>query len=181
MPSPLVGQSKEIAGVIIESPSKTSEVVYDWIYTEFEETEDLDSAIEHAVDRVIGSGFLDEFFREVGANLLRDIWRSKQRASRVEIERSIKRHDTNPLKTEVAMLESLYPIEGRWRRLGDLGRVECELLEYDYRQRAAGNVRVAEFFASLARRMEGGQSVRDVYSEEQVRAMMEKVMPADGD
>lgn len=156
--------------------STVSDAIIDLMARKMEDEEaSLEDAVTLAVEFVRTQGLSDQFLAEHGEAMIRDLWRQHQHAFRQQALRTVGRAlDTNPLADDAAVYEALYQTENGWRRLGDFTLFDCEYVEFGYRERAAANSRMADFFETLRKRMEGGQRVRDVYTPDELRAMFEK-------
>ena len=136
---------------------------------------DLEQAIPETVAWVLGEGLAEELFSEAGESWLRSLWTDRQRSSRkAALTGSARRHDLAPLQDAKSIFQSLYFVDGRWRPLGSLNVADIEWLEYEYRDRAAEHLKYADFFATVKKRIEGGQIVSEVFSEEELRQLFEK-------
>jgi hypothetical protein len=136
----------------------------------------LDAAVQETVAWLRNEKLIEQLFDEVGAEWIRDVWtKDKRGARRQALTGSRRVHDLTPLTDRRSIYEALYEIEGQWKRLGDLLLGDVEWLEYEYRDRATHVLKYADYFEAIAKRMEGGQTVRDAFSEEELRALFERV------
>lgn len=161
--------------MVAAAPDKTTkQFVLDWINDGVESGMTLAEAAEDALSEVLRLGKAEQLLKDLGPTVIVDYWRHHNQSARASAFEGKRRVDTEQLGKSGALMEALYMIDGVPRRLGDLSFYECEYLKQDYSQRARDNAKKAEFFARIAAKLEGGQTVRDALSEQQLRSFVEE-------
>lgn len=139
-----------------------------------ERGESLEVAVKEAKEFIRSEGLINALFDEVAETWLRLMWRERVKDDRTTALIGSRRHDSAPLQGSGSLFESLYPVRGEWKRLGDLDQSEVVELETAYRQRVAENAKYASFFGCVAERMGEGKTVRESFSEAGLRALYEQ-------
>lgn len=150
--------------------------VLQWISDGVESGMPVAEAAEDALNVVKKEGKWGEFALEfITAGRVADDWRTSNHNERANAAQGKRRVDTSELKRTGSLLESLYPVGGIYKRLGDLTYEDCDTLRTGYVVLAEDNSKKAQFFELIAKKLEGGQTVREALDEEQVRGFYEQV------
>jgi hypothetical protein len=83
----------------------------------------------------------------------------------VQAPRGVRWMDVKRMATEAALIECLYPIDGRWIRLGDLNKRQCRVLQREYGA-------AADAFGQLAAGLAERQTVRQRWTAEQLEELV---------
>lgn len=132
-------------------------------------------AAEDALNVIKKEGKWDEFAREfITAGRVADDWRVINHNARTSVSTGQRKVDVSQLTGSQSILESLYPVGGTYKRLGDCTYEDCLGLQREYTKRVIENGQKARFFELVSSKLEGGQTVKDVLAEEQVREFYEQ-------
>jgi hypothetical protein len=140
-----------------------------WMAEELQDREDLATCTRNVAQRVKATG-LEEALLEWAIDAL---WREHNdddeipRASDRRPQTAkpgVRRVDVAQLGTERALLECIFVIAGRWVRLGDLTKPQCQTLQRQYAAAAGA-------FGKLAASLAADQIVRDRWTAAQLEAL----------
>lgn len=164
-----------------EAPDKTASaitfrgIIIDWITEDMRSGKTLQEAAKSTLARLIKTGYADKVLEVIGHEALADIWRKNQREMRHKASNDgVRRVDTARLREAESLSECLFEVGGLWIRVGDLSHEDCTALAAEYGSRAAANAKWEKFFNGIASKLEGGQSVKDRFSEADLQVLMEE-------
>jgi hypothetical protein len=83
-----------------------------------------------------------------------------------------RRVNVEQLANADALLECLVQVGGAWMRLGDLDKRQCKALQLEHLATADRNRRRAIAFGQLAARLHDGETVRQLWTAEQIKALV---------
>lgn len=125
-------------------------------------------------------GLAEEVLAEIGSPMLADIWRHKNAAARAASLRGSpepgeRRVNAKLLNSASSLYESLWPIDGHYKPLGEMVQADCRELGDMYESLAASNDAKAKAFRRLQRRLSGAAKVRDRFNLKTLKAIFKDV------
>jgi len=182
-----------MVAVLVETPVPVEDRLVAYVQEGIDDGEELRAASDRALRRIVAEGAGNELLTTQGAVLAMYLWRHRVRHERAawteEVEASA---PTGPAFDGAAyrasrdqvfrasLLDMECYIAGRWRKIGDLTRVDCELASNDYQKRAAGNAAWTRFYSAVAAELKPDQKVRDRYDDAALLALRHSVETKSG-
>ena len=152
------------------------EQVVDWVTEEMESGATLTDAAGHVVSRVIKERKGATFLMECGTVAVMDIWRADNAQQRHAAQRpGVRRVALGALQDKGSILESLHSVGDDWVRVGDMDRAMCREVQASFNKQAEGNLQQAQFFSRIADKLKDGQTVREVFTDDQLLSFVQEV------
>lgn len=173
-------------GQVVELPVQKSieQQVYEWMDAAAKAGVDTSDAIADVQERIIQAGLSEGFVRsKIGWNGIRLSYAYENRVQRVwsmghlgggRVRSDVpeRRIDTENLKTQAAIMESLHKIGGAWVRLGNMDAKDCARLATLHRKLSSTHAKTALAFEHLHKTLEEkGGLVEERFTEEQLKAL----------
>jgi hypothetical protein len=151
--------------------------VLDWIRDGLTTGMSVEEAAEDALGEVLRTGQAPALLKALGSEPLVRLWRAHGELSTSHSSPSVegqkrerphrRRVDTALLRQPSALLEAMYTVAGKQRRLGDMTYEDCRSLQREH-------AKLASFFGAVADGLEGGQRVAERFDEDKIRAIYDK-------
>lgn len=176
----------------LRGPSSSGEeltiTITTWMREALAEHADVEASARDVLRRVKAAALVEALLDAYGARLIIEVWREHQDEAHVAPVAALTSHepprpqarrsspdrvpthgerrvDVEQLATESALLESIFYVDGRWIRLGDLDRHQCRALQLKHEL-------MAREFRRLADALDEGQTVRQRWTTEQLEALI---------
>ena len=143
-----------------------------WVEQQIKMGDNLSDAAIWALEKAIQEDLAADILRELGEQLIVDIWRKYNREFRGRSPKAARHISAAVLNREESLTESMWNIGGQWHRLGSMDFVQLQELEAFYIAHIRGAMKDAKFFGRLkaAVKKKGGV-VEDHFTGEQLKGL----------